>query len=135
MAKTVLAIFIVGFTVGPALAEPAIVLRVIDGDTYALVFPDGRRETMRLGGWIDTPETGEQAKCALERERGYAATARVSALLTGKAVDVVVEPVRDKYKRLVASVSIGGVDLAEILRAEGLAKPFSRSRQKPDWCK
>lgn len=84
---------------------------VVDGDTIAL--KGGER--VRYAG-IDTPERGE---------RFYKAASRRNAeLLKAGNIKIKVcrEDSRDKYGRLLAWVFVDGVDVAELLLREGLAR-------------
>jgi micrococcal nuclease len=86
------------------------VLDVTDGDT--VIVARGRGQvTVRLFG-IDAPE-GAQAY-------GAESTSTLSRLVLGKVVDVDMKDV-DQYGRLVASVSVGGVDVGEALVRAGAA--------------
>ena len=89
-------------TVAPQL------IHVHDGDTFYV-----GAETIRLRG-IDTPELGQP--------RAYEATRRLIELLHAGPVTIV-RRAEDVYGRIVADVSVGGRDVASVLRAEGYAKP------------
>lgn len=132
MFKTFLSLFIVVGCAATAVAEPAVVTLVLDGDTYDVRFADGRLDRVRVAH-IDTPETGWKAKCPEELAWGNRAKARARDLLTGRTVDVVAAPKREKWGRLLATVSVDGVDVASLLLAEMLATPYE-GRTKPDWC-
>ncbi len=108
---------------GLVLTQPV----VIDGDTLR----DGE-ERYRVEN-IDAPERGQRAECLEERALAEAARAYVGAWIAA-AVQVEVEPSgrRDRYGRVVARVSIDGVDLGERLMARGLAQPW-RGR-KANFC-
>src|SRR5438552_2363436 len=83
-------------------------VHVHDGDTF---YVGG--EAIRLRG-IDTPELGHP--------RAYEATRRLIELLHAGPVTIV-RRAEDVYGRIVADVSVGGRDVASVLRAEGYAKP------------
>lgn len=115
--------------VSPAIAEPvkSADIYVVDGDTIDV---SGNR--FRLVGF-DTPET-YYAKCDYELALGNAATKRLRELIrSGKLLDLVVLPGRDKYDRGLARFYVGGTDVAQILMGERLARPYSGGRRKP-WC-
>lgn len=99
--------------VGLVLAQPV----VIDGDTLR----DGG-ERYRVEN-IDAPERGARAECPEERALAEAARAYVEAWVA-RAGSVAAQPIgrRDRYGRVVARVSIDGVDLGERLMAHGLAQ-------------
>jgi endonuclease YncB( thermonuclease family) len=104
----------------------ATVERVIDGDTIKFLVDLGfkiyRTETVRLRDF-DAPETW-RPKSEDERAHGLVCKNRVIQLL-GDAASVLLRTHKDKtgkYGRMLASVSIEGVDLVETLIAEGLSK-------------
>jgi hypothetical protein len=116
---------------------------VIDGDTVRL-----RGQTFRLVGF-DTPETGRQARCAYERERGNAATARLQSLIR-TAANAELYPVqcscrpgthgtsKCNYGRSCGTLRVDGREVGDILISEGLARrfvcgPTSCPRRRP-WC-
>lgn len=111
----------------------ALVLLVTDGDTFRArieVWPSVEVVTaVRLRG-IDTPEL--RGKCVAERERAIAARERLRALLTGRVTIEAVEP--DKYSgRVDARVMANGQDVAAVLVAEGLARPYAGGTRQ-GWC-
>lgn len=81
---------------------------VHDGDTIYVA-----REPIRLRG-IDAPE--------LDQPGGAAAKWRLVQLLRAGPVTIVPRLI-DAYCRTVADVHAGGLDVAEVLRREGFAKP------------
>ena len=89
-------------TVAPGL------IHVHDGDTFYV-----GAETIRLRG-IDTPELGQP--------RATDAMRRLIVLLHAGPVTIVPRA-EDVYGRTVADVYVGGLDVAQVLRAEGYAKP------------
>jgi endonuclease YncB( thermonuclease family) len=99
---------------------------VIDGDTFWYA-----GEKVRIAD-IDTPETGEP-DCPAEARLGAQATARLHALLN--AGPFTLEPAdrdRDRYGRLLRTVTRGGESLGAVLVSEGLAQEW-RGRQG-NWC-
>lgn len=113
-----------------ALAMAGLVLsqpQVIDGDTLR----DGD-ERYRVEN-IDAPERGGRARCGAERDLAEAARDYVAAWVRGARL-IEAEPIgrRDRYGRIVARISIDGVDLGERLMARGLAQPW-RGR-KANFC-
>lgn len=103
-------------------------LHVVDGDTVDF---DGRR--WRLTGY-DTPEI-YHAHCPRERHRGIVAAARLVALIEAGAV---LEPDtggrRDKYKRGLARLTLGGIDVGGTLIAEGHARAYDGKGKRQGWC-
>lgn len=128
----------------PAIAEPAIVERVLDGDTIRATVA-GRSVTIRVVG-IDTPEThicrpgravdGGCAKCPAEVERGLAARSAAQALLpVGAVIDVAQSRSRDRYRRMLARITLpDGRDYGATMIQRGLAAPYPGRGPKPDWC-
>lgn len=99
---------------------------VVDGDTFWL---DG--EKVRIAD-INAPET-HQAACASEAQRGAAATRRLLALLNAGPVRLEAgSRDRDRYGRLLRTVTRNGRSLGAQLVAEGLAEPWRGHRG--DWC-
>jgi len=129
----------------PALAEPILPgeVHVIDGDTiraYGVA-------TVRLVGF-DAPETGLRARCESERTKGAEAARRLRQLVAGGGLDLIeircscpagTEGTdRCNYGRSCGVLTVGGRDVAEIMIAEGLARPLvcGRTRCPPrqGWC-
>jgi endonuclease YncB( thermonuclease family) len=124
---------------------------VHDGDTikthiseYRLVSPLNQL-SVRIKG-IDTPEmpadsyrtTGllGRAKCVREAELALKAKAIVEGLK--KEIDTkmyIYNPEWDKYGgRILARVTINGVDVGELLIKEGLAVIYNGEKKTTDWC-
>ena len=99
--------------------RPALVVRVIDGDTVEVRFRGGL-ERVRLIG-VDTPETvapGEPVECF-----GREATAFTRRWLEGRRVRLELDvELRDRYGRLLAYVWAGGELFNEVLVREGYAQ-------------
>ncbi len=99
----------------PAATFLCLVLAVVDGDTFDC------QDTGRVRLWgADAPERGQP--------QGREATARLRALIAGKALDCTIkgDPHRE---RDVASCKLDGRDVASVLVSEGLAwdaYPYSR---------
>jgi len=130
-AKT-LALTTLLFVTTPAPAQQVAmgtIRYVTDGDTFRLA----SGERIRIAG-IDAPETDpRQARCRLEVTRGKAAKSVLAGLIETRSVTIT--RVGRSYNRTVATVSVGGRDLAASLIAAGAAKPWPRGRPKPDWCR
>lgn len=91
------------------------VLRVIDGDTFVVMY-DGEPTSCRLYG-IDTPERGEP---------GYRDARDELARLIDEGGGVVeihfpTMRKRDNFGRLLVTATVGGVDLSTALRDHGFA--------------
>lgn len=97
---------------------PAVVVRVVDGDTVraAVDLGFGLRieETFRLAG-VDAPE--------VRTPEGKVVREALRLRVDGKAVTVVVLG-REKYGRWLARVECDGADIAAWLLREGLARPY-----------
>ncbi|MCH7554742.1 MAG: thermonuclease family protein [Proteobacteria bacterium] len=113
----------------------ALVLRVIDGDTIAVrarIWIGQSVETrVRIVG-VDTPEL--RGKCALEIELAAAAREFVVEALGDQPVTL--RDVRyDKFGgRVLARVeSSTGKDIARLLIAAGLGRPYDGGKRAP-WC-
>lgn len=111
----------------PANCAPAVV-RVWDGDTVRIGFGPGS-ERVRLAN-IDAAEIDGQ--CKAETERARLARARLAQLLRGRDV-VIVRAGVDRHGRTLATLQVGGIDVGDILVAEGLARTWNGGRQP--WCR
>lgn len=99
---------------------------VVDGDTFWL-----NGEKVRIAD-INAPET-TRAACPAEQVRGEAAKRRLAALLSAGPFRLESGTrERDRYGRLLRTVTRGGRSLGELLIAEGLAEPWRGRRG--DWC-
>jgi micrococcal nuclease len=98
------------------------VARVVDGDTLDVVLAGGKRDRVRLVG-VDAAEPGSCfADSAAAQVRKLALARRV--VLKGDGV----QPVRDRYNRLLAYVWLpGGKDLGYRLLAGGYAEVYDAS--------
>lgn len=120
---------VIALIAGPANAEyinPSEIY-VVDGDTIRM---DG--DSWRLVG-LDTPETYEP-RCDYELALGQAATARLRGLVaSGRGVEIIRLPGRDRFDRGLARLFIGGENIADILIREGLARAYDGGRRE-SWC-
>ena len=100
---------------------------VVDGDTFWM-----SGEKVRIAD-IDTPET-HSPRCEAERKLGARATRRLQALLNAGAFSTRrIDRERDRYGRLLRIVTRDGRSIGSMLVAEGLARPWTGSRQP--WCR
>lgn len=121
-----LALALITGQVDAETVDPATVY-VVDGDTIRM---DG--DSWRLVG-LDTPETFDP-HCDFELALGQAATARLRALMTsGRLVEVIRLPGRDRFDRGLARLYVGGENIADILIREGLARAYDGGRRQ-SWC-
>lgn len=112
-------------TNGPLVARD---IYVIDGDTIRV-----GNTTYRLVGF-DTPETWKP-QCAYEKALGEAATLKLKTYLAQTAtLNLVVLPGLDRYNRSLARLIISGIDVAELLIEDGLARRYNGGRRE-SWCK
>ena len=104
-------------------------IRVMTGDTIV-----AHGETYRLVGF-DTPET-VQAQCPSERKLGYRATFRLRRIVAEGGLDL--EPVSCKESHACAILRAHGQNVAELMVAKGLARPFTCSTAScpphKGWC-
>ena len=106
---------------GPALAEftPATgTVSIVDGDTISV-----GRERIRLLD-IDTPETF-RSRCENELVLGLKAKERLRQLLDSGPVSIERDG-RDRYRRTLAQVRVGDIDVGATLLAEGFALPYQQ---------
>lgn len=117
-----------GLVAALALSAPAASqspLRVIDGDTIAV-----RGTTIRIMG-LDAPEM--HGRCPNETRLARAARDRLAVLLRDGAT--ISRHGRDRYGRTLAVVhDAAGRDVAGVLIAEGLARPYHGRGQRQGWC-
>ncbi|WP_222183404.1 thermonuclease family protein [Geminicoccus harenae] len=118
--RTILPALLLCLVAMPAWAWPALVERVVDGDTIQ-VRADRRTLTVRLSG-IDAPERGQPG--------GIQAGQALAELVAGRSVEVVPEG-RDRYGRVVARVELAGRDVGTILVRAGHAWQFTRYDDGP----
>ena len=99
---------------------------VVDGDTFWY-----RGEKVRIAD-INTPETGAP-QCAREAALGAQATGRLQVLLNaGPFALERADRNRDRYGRLLRTVTRNGESLGAVLVREGLAEEWRGSRSS--WC-
>lgn len=101
-------------------------IKVRDGDTFVITIEDtpdvfGEEIAVRIRG-IDTPELNDKR----EEIKAIAIKAKeeLERLLTSGKKIVLYNLGRDKYFRLLASVKVGDIDVAEYLIKRGLAKEY-----------
>lgn len=115
----------------------ATVTRIMDGDTLAVRYQDGREETVRVLG-IDTPETENHGNWGNEfpgitdpsylTEWGQKASEYTSSLAKGKTITLTADCQAedyDQYGRLLSYVDIDGTDLGGHLVRHGYARVYT----------
>lgn len=86
------------------------VVKVIDGDTITILTDDKKQVKIRLNG-IDAPE--------IKQDFGRAAREYLASMIAGKFVSVK-EYGQDRYKRVLGTISIDGVDINEKMVKDGM---------------
>jgi micrococcal nuclease len=110
---------------------------VYDGDTFTIDIPElpgvfGSRLPVRVAG-IDCPEMRTHNLC--EKKKAMQAKALVQRLLKNAHSIQLKNVKRDKYFRLLATVEIDGVPLANTLLSQKLAYKYSGGpKEKRNWC-
>lgn len=104
-------------------AEPANLVRVIDGDTVVVVMEDGREERVRLIGF-DAPETHHEAECF-----GREATATLESLVSpGDDLRLWIDPTQDETDRFDRALRFittdDGTDLGHEMLLRGVAEVY-----------
>jgi micrococcal nuclease len=100
----------------------------LDADT--IVDPTTKVHIRVLG--LDAPETFAP-HCKAERDLGYQAAGRMQHLLNANVVTVKPSGKLDKYGRTLAVVLVGKRNVADVLIAEGLARPYNGGKRQ-SWC-
>lgn len=108
------------------------ILSVHDGDTFTVNFPQMpfifSHMSIRIAG-IDAPELNSRRLC--ERNDAQLARTALITFLHGKCVTLM-EINKDKFFRLLAKVSVDGVDAGDYLISQGLAV-FYDGGKKSQW--
>lgn len=100
---------------------------VVDGDTFWM-----NRVKYRIYD-IDAPEAGNGAQCKKERDLAERATRYLAQLLEGRIE--LVEHGKDRYGRVLTSVTAEGVALGPAMIAAGLARAYEGGRRDMMlWC-
>ncbi|MBM3945122.1 MAG: hypothetical protein FJ317_06490, partial [SAR202 cluster bacterium] len=127
-----------GSSTGPPAGREVRVVRVIDGDTIDVQFPNESFQRIRLIG-VDTPETnGENQPLEFGNITNLGCLDRWGAEAAAFASDVLLDqtvvveydervPVRDTFGRLLAYVHVEGADFGADLLVNGLARVFAGS--------
>ena len=106
------------------------VTRVTDGDTLHIDCGHGDRRVRLMG--YDTPEI-YHPKCAAEKRAGEAETRMMAALVASGPVTGERVVGKDRYRRDLAWVTIGGRDVSATMLKTPWALPYAGHRH-PDWC-
>lgn len=113
---------------------PATVVRVYDGDTFTAQVRPWRpgwiaEESFRLTGY-NTAEL-KKGPC---RAAGRAARDYLAKLVSGRSVILCQVSFDDPYGRVLAWVSVDGVDVAQAMIAAGLAVAYHGEGKAGTWC-
>jgi len=116
------------YLVAAPLAIPAsLSVRVIDGDTISL--EDGKPNVRLVG--FNAPETGNRARCDVERQNGEAAKQRLRELVSNGRSDFdqiacscASGTDACNFGRRCGTLRVNGVDVGSTLINEGLAVRF-----------
>ena len=120
---------------GPGTAQSARCIRVVDGDTLDIKWPNGKRERVRVLG-IDCMESHHEEKRARQARRlgvkesvilqlSKQATRTTTSALLNQPVSLVYAgetPAYNPYNRLLCYVEHQGQDLGAVLLEQGLAE-------------
>ena len=107
------------------------IVKVRDGDTFVINvknIPDvfGDEIAVRIRG-IDTPELNDEREYI--RKISIQAKEELERLLYSGEKVVLYDLGRDKYFRLLASVKVGDIDIAEYMIEQGLAKEYDGGKK------
>lgn len=106
------------------------VVSVYDGDTFRAILPNESKELkIRVRG-VDTPEI--KGQCSYEKDAALRARDFTKSLLRNAKVVQLSDVGEDKYHRVLATVTIDGVDLANTLISEGFGRQWKGHREI--WC-
>ena len=114
------------------------ILRVTDGDTVVISAPFLPKPlkpelAVRIYG-VDTPEKGFRAKCAIENQKGRAASAFTKDAVAANQHHQVVIYDWDKYGgRVLGDIILNGQSLRALLITNGYAREYY-GEQKQSWC-
>lgn len=103
----------------------AYLVRVLDGDTFTVRANDGSTFNVRLDG-VDAPES--------EQAYGLEATRELKRLLTGRVLRISAKS-KDRYKRVLADVYVGGISVNESMLKTGYAWHYKKYSQDPKLAK
>lgn len=106
------------------------VVSVYDGDTFRAILPNEPKDLpIRVRG-VDTPEI--KGQCSYEKDAALRARDFTKSLLRNAKVIQLSDVGEDKYHRVLATVTIDGVDLANTLISEGFGRQWKGHREI--WC-
>lgn len=106
------------------------VVSVYDGDTFRAILPnESKDQKIRVRG-VDTPEI--KGQCSYEKDAALRARDFTKSLLRNAKVIQLSDVGEDKYHRVLATVTIDGVDLANTLISEGFGRQWKGHREI--WC-
>lgn len=142
--RTILIVLISTFFVSSAFAlpnqitiSPRQIASVYDGDTFRAylpgITPPSKKSTRIRIRHIDTPEI--KGQCAFEKDLAARARGYGMGLLNGSHSITLSHLGRDRYGRLLATVTLNGsVSYANKMISAGLARPYEGGRRN-SWCR
>ncbi|MDD5150169.1 MAG: thermonuclease family protein [Flavobacterium sp.] len=110
------------------------VIKVHDGDTFTVQMTDEfthKPLSVRINH-IDAPEYGGRAKCSSEKVNAQLAKTFLESLILDKEV-VLHDVSKDKYGRLLATVTVDSVDVGKSLLEKHLVIGYE-GKKKQSWC-
>ncbi|SPY45164.1 thermonuclease family protein [Photobacterium damselae] len=141
--RTLLYVLISTFFVSSAFAQPNLITisprqitSVYDGDTFRAylpgITPQDKQSTRIRIRHIDTPEI--KGQCVYEKDLAAKARGYGMELLTGSRSITLSQLGRDRYGRLLATVTLNGnISYANKMLSAGLARPYEGGRRN-SWC-
>ena len=108
------------------------IIKVRDGDTFMINIPNipdvfGKNIAVRIRG-IDTPELNDSREEI--RKISIQAKEELEKLFNSGNKIILYDLGRDKYFRLLASVKVGDIDIAEYMIKKGLAKKYNGGKKE-----
>lgn len=103
---------------------------VMDGDTVKIDCPDNGISNARIMGY-DTPE--KNARCIAEFFKATRATWALRLMLWQARTHEIRLDGTDRYNRFLAVLRVNGKDVAPMMIATDLARPYNGGRRK-SWC-
>jgi len=109
---------------------PAVLERVVDGDTFVATIDQGMR-SYQSGVWIRIAAVSCPEKRGLERAKGLIAMQGLRNLLRESSdAPLIIQPLaEDSFRRWVSIVWAAGIEVNDWLVVNGLAKPWDYGRE------
>lgn len=135
MRKTLLFYLLISIVVNAKTYTDTItdftIVKVRDGDTFVINIPNipdvfGHEIAIRIRG-IDTPEKSDKRNEI--KAIAYKATEELTKLLNNAKKIELYDLERDKYFRVLARVSVDGIDVGDYMIKKGLAKKYAGGKK------